>query len=159
MRYVEETEAALRVGVLGPQHVERLRGFYADQDYAPRTISMYTQKLKQAFNHGLDLGLLSANPVARVKQLPVDNVQTRLLQMDDLVRILHAARHTDAQDTLLTMALTGLRPSDVRLLTADEVDGDIIHIAADKTKGGRVCIIPASVDALHVLARRDPQLL
>ena len=159
VRYVEATEAHLRVRDIGPQHVERLRAFYAELDYAPRTINMFTQKLKQAFNHAVDLGVLAANPVARVKQLTVDNRRVGFLTLDDFARVLNAARGTDARALFLTIGLTGLRPSNVRLLIADEVDGDIVRIPPDKMKSGRWGEIPLSTFAQCVLAARDPQPL
>ena len=93
-----------------------------------------TQKLKQALNYAVDIGLLELSPITRVKRLPVDNRRVKFLSLDDFRRILHEARNTDAYDLFLTIGLTGLRPSNVRLLSVDEVDGDIIRIPPEKMK-------------------------
>ena len=114
VRFLEATGSDLRLREVGPQHVERLRAFYAEQGHAPRTINMFTQKLKQALNHAVDLAQLDANPLARVKLLRVDNRRVKFLSLDDFVRVLEAAASTDAHDLFLTMGLTGLRPSNVR---------------------------------------------
>ena len=159
VRFVEEKEPRLSIRDVGPHHVERLRAFYAEQDYAPRTINMFTQKLKQAMNHAVDLGLLVANPLARVKQLTVDNRRVRFLALDDVARILDAARDTDAHDLFVAMGLTGLRPSNLRLLTCDEVCGDLIRIPPQKMKNSRWGIVPVSAFARRVLAERDARPL
>jgi integrase len=151
VRFIEDGEPELRIRDVGPHHVERLRAFYSEQDYAPRTINMFTQKLKQALNHAADLGLLDANPIARVKQLTVDNRRVKFLALADFVRLLDAGRGTDARHLFLAMGLTGLRPSNVRLLTAGEVCDDLIRIPPDKMKNGRWGIVPVSTFARDVL--------
>jgi len=115
-----------------------------------------TQKLKQALFYAADMELLDANPIARVKQLPVDNRRRRFLSMGDVVTILEAARNTDAHDLFLFMALTGLRPSNVRLLTADEVEDDVIRIPPGKMKNSRWGEVPVSAYAREVLSQRTP---
>lgn len=157
VRFLDDKEPRLRLSDVGPQHIERLRQFYAH--LAPRTVNMATQKLKQALYRAVDLGLLDANPLARVKALTVDNRRTRFLSMDDFTRLLHEARGTDAHDVFLTIGLTGLRPSNVRLLTADEVDGGMLRIPAAKMKNGRQGIVPLSRYARDVLARQTPDPL
>ncbi len=157
VRFLEATESELRLRDVGPQHVERLRAFYVEQGHAPRTVNMFTQKLKQALNHAVDLGLLAANPIARVKLLRVDNRRVKFLSLDDFARLLDAASSTGAYDLFLTIGLTGLRPSNVRLLTADEVDGDMIRIPPEKMKGGRWGEVPVSTLARKLLARHEPK--
>jgi integrase len=85
----------------------------------------------------------------------VDNRRMRFLTMEDFVRILHEARSTEAHDLFVVGGLTGLRPSNVRLLTEDEVDGNIIRIPPGKMKNGRWGIIPASQEVMSLLSQRD----
>ena len=94
--WAEVETPGLRVSGVNRSHVERLRAHYAR--FAPRTLNMVTQKLKQALNYAVDIGCLDANPIARVKQLRVDNRRVRSLSLDDFRRILHEARNTDAHD-------------------------------------------------------------
>ena len=159
VRFLDAKEADLRVRDVGPHHVGRLRAFYAEQGHKPRTINMFTQKLKQALNHAVDLGLLDANPIARVKLLRVDNRRVHFLELDDFVRLLDAASSTDFHGLFLVIGLTGLRPSNVRLLTADEVDGDMIRIPPEKMKGGRWGEVPVSTFAQNLLAGHEPNPL
>ncbi len=153
-RFLDAEAADLRLRDVNRSHVERLRAFYAD--LAPQTRSHMTQKLKQALFYAADMELLDANPIARVKQLPVDNRRRRFLSMGDVVTILEAARNTDAHDLFLFMALTGLRPSNVRLLTADEVEDDVIRIPPGKMKNSRWGEVPVSAYAREVLSQRTP---
>ena len=89
------------------QVVESLRLFYSD--LSPRTRNGITQKLTQALNVAVDAGTLDANPIARIRRLPVDNRRVRFLSMDYFVRILEASHNTDAWDLFLVMGLTVLR--------------------------------------------------
>jgi len=154
VRFVEATEPTLRLRDIRPFHVERMRAHFAGQ--SPRTLNGNTQKLAQALNLAVDMGVLDVNPLARVKPLTVDNRRTRFLTMDDFVRILDAARNTDARDLFLTVGLTGLRPSNVRLLTVGEVDIEArtLRIPPEKMKGGRWGIVPVSRLVADLLAER-----
>ncbi len=152
-RWAGAEAPCLRLSGVNRSHVEQLRAHY--ERFAPRTLNMVTQKLKQALNYAVDIGILDANPIARVKQLRVDNRRVRALSLEDFRRVLHEARNTDAHDLLLTIGLTGLRPSNVRLLTTDEVDGDIIRIPPEKMKNSRWGIIPISETAQGLLQARD----
>jgi integrase len=156
-RFVESDAKGLRLREVNRGHVERLRAFYGD--LAPQTLNHMSQKLKQALYHAVDLGLLDANPIGRVKQLRVDNRRVKFLSLDDFRRILHEGRNTDARDLFLTIGLTGLRPSNVRLLTADEVDGDTIRIPPQKMKNARWGIIPISDAVQGLLQEREPSPL
>jgi integrase len=153
-RYLDARAPGLRLREVKRLHVDGLREHYSH--CSPRTINMYTQKMKQALNYAVDVGLLSTNPIARVKMLPVDNRRMRFIVMDDFIRILHEARNTDAHDLFVVGGVTGLRPSNVRLLSKDEVDGDIIRIPGEKMKNGRWGIIPASQEVISLLSQRDP---
>ncbi|MEO2006716.1 MAG: tyrosine-type recombinase/integrase [Candidatus Poribacteria bacterium] len=153
VRFLEAEAPDLRLGDVNRSHVERLRAHYSH--CAPKTLNLYTQKLKQALNYAVDTDLLELSPIARVKQLPVDNRRVKFLSLDDFRRILHEARNTDAYDLFLTIGLTGLRPSNVRLLSVDEVDGDIIRIPPEKMKNGRWGIIPISSTVQGLLQARE----
>ena len=152
-QWAEAEAPGLRLRGVNRSHVEQLRAHYAR--FAPRTLNMVTQKLKQALNYAVDIGVLDANPIARVKQLRVDNRRVRGLSLDDFRRVLHEARNTHAHDMFLAIGLTGLRPSNVRLLTVDEVHGDMIRIPPEKMKNARWGIIPISAAAQDVLRARD----
>ena len=152
VRFLNATEPKLRIGDIKPYHVERMRAFYSE--HAPRSLNAYQQKLSQALNHAVDLGLIASNPIARVKPLTVDNRRTKFLTMDDFVRILDAAKNTDARDLFLVMALTGLRPSNVRLLTVAEVEGKTIRIPPSKMKNKRAGVIPISGFVADYLSER-----
>ncbi|MBT5535869.1 site-specific integrase [Candidatus Poribacteria bacterium] len=153
VRFVAADAPGLCLADVNRSHVESLRAHYAH--CSPKTLNLYTQKLKQALNYAVDTGLLDVNPIARVRQLPVDNRRVRFLSLDDFGRLMEAATNTEASALFLTIALTGLRPSNVRLLVADEVDGDIIRIPPQKMKNGRWGIIPIANAVQGLLQARD----
>jgi len=153
VRFGEAEEPGLRLSDVNRRHAERLRSFYGH--LAPQTLNNVLQKFKQALYYAVDCGVLDANPIARVKRLPVDNRRAKFLSLEDFRRILHEARTTDAHDLFLTIGLTGLRPSNVRLLVADEVDGDIIRIPPAKMKNARWGVIPISTAVQRLLSARD----
>ena len=154
VRFLDNTEPNLRVRDVRRHHVERLRTHYAE--LSPRTQNAYTHKLSQGLNYAVDLGLLDTNPVARVKPLTVDNRRTDYLTMDDFVRILDAAANTDAVDLFRVVGLTGLRPSNVRLLTVDEVniEQQALRIPPEKMKNRRWGIVPISPLVVGLLSQR-----
>ena len=153
LRYSSHTKA-IRVRDVRPHHVERLRSHYAE--LTPRTQNAYAHKLSQGLNYAVDLGLLDASPLARVKPLTVDNRRTKYLTMDDFVRMLEAAANTEAVDLFRVMGLTGLRPSNVRLLTVEEVDvaRRAIRVPPGKMKNRRWGIIPVSRLIVGLLSQR-----
>jgi integrase len=112
---------------------------------------MYQQKLSQALNYAADGGLLGANPIARVKSETVDNRKVRALTMDQFVEIIRAAERGEARDLLLVAGLTGLRPSNVRLLRHDEIEDSVVRIPPEKSKNSRWTVVPLSSLVQQVL--------
>ena len=162
VRFLEAEASGLRIGDVNVTHLNRLRLFYGH--CKPKTRNLYAQKLKQALYLAVKTGHLDKNPLADERALPVDNLRSRFLAMGDFARLMGAASNTDARNLFLVMALTGLRPSNVRLLTAGEVADEMIRIPGDKMKNGRQAIVPASRYARELLADRarrvnDPDAL
>ncbi len=141
-RFLDAGHPNLRLSQVNRSHVEELRRFYPD--VKPRTRNMYQQRLSQALNYAVDVGLLAANPIARVKSETVDNRKERTLTMGEFVAIIRAAEVGEAHDLFLVAALTGLRPSNVRLLRHDEIDDAMVRIPPEKSKNKRWIVVPAS---------------
>jgi len=70
-KWAEAAAPGPRLSGVNRSHVEQLRAHY--ERFAPRTLNMVTQKFKQVMNYAVDLGVIDANPIARVKQLSVDS--------------------------------------------------------------------------------------
>lgn len=152
VRFLNTACPNLRLSDVTPEHARSLTAFYAH--LSPRTRNGNLQKLKQALNHAVDAGLLDANPLARVKGLRFDNRRMRVLDMDELIALVNAARG-DVRDIVLVLALTGLRPSNVFALRKDEMHGDTIQIPPDKMKNGRWGVIPVSAFVADLLRNRS----
>jgi len=99
LRFLNSKAPNLRLSDVNRQHVEHLARYYTD--LAPNTCNGSTQKFKQGLNVAVDVGLLSANPIARMKQLLVDNRRLQFLALTDFTRTLNAARDTGVGDLCL----------------------------------------------------------
>jgi integrase len=133
----------LRLQDVGRLHGEALKDFGSDA--SPRTIQANLQKLKQAMNYAVDLGLLDADPLRRCKAPQYDNRRMRTCSIEDVHTMLTAFPATsDLRHIVRLLALTGLRPSNVLRLRADEVVGDTVRIPPEKMKNNRWGIVPIS---------------
>jgi integrase len=147
IRFLEARHKRLRLGEVRKAHGDELLAFYTNR--APRTRNGYLQKLKQAMNHAVDLGLLPSNPTQRCKYLRFDNRRLRTCSLDDVCALLQACagldpRSRDVPDVVQVMALTGLRPGNTYQLRKDEVEDDVIRIPPQKMKNSRWGVIPVA---------------
>ena len=86
---------------------------------------MFKQKLYQALNYAVDLHLLTANAVAGVRALTVDNQRQRFLSMDDFVRILTEPGNALTKQQQALLAVEGMQ-----VKFEDEAIGTIADMAA-----------------------------
>lgn len=122
------------------------------------------QNLRQAFEHWLMLGLITANPADKLaKSFPrvVIAPQPAALTIEDARAVLAAIDATQANlATKLLIrfqALTCVRPTEAREAVWTEIQGAVWSIPAERMKGGRFGHdVPLSRQALEVLdvARR-----
>ena len=126
----------------------------------PTTVARALASLSSFYDYALDLGLVPANPVARVRRPKTGEHHVALTPALDLAgaqALLAVA--TDTQDAALITALTvtGLRVSELLALDLDCTLQDRGHTVATVTgKGGRtdrVALPPAVADLLARLAR------
>ena len=126
----------------------------------PTTVARALASLSNFYDYALDLGLVPANPVARVRRPKTGEHHVALtpaLDLEGAQALLAVA--TDTQDAALITALTvtGLRVSELLALDLDCTLQDRGHTVATVTgKGGRtdrVALPPAVADLLARLAR------
>ena len=79
----------------------------------------------------------------------------RVLSDDELVKIWRAADADDYGPMIKLLILTGARREEVTQLRWTELEGDAIHLPAERTKTGEPRIIPLSPQALALLAGVD----
>jgi len=151
VRFLDARHSNLRIADVRKEHGEAL---IASDATAPQTRRNRLQKFKQAMNLAVDMGLLDANPLARVKGVKFDNRRMRVLNMSDFVRIVDAARG-DARDIVTVLGLSGLRPSNVYGLRFDEVRDGTCQLPPERMKNARWAVVPASGLVLDIIARRS----
>jgi integrase/recombinase XerD len=108
------------------QDAERFRGFLGSAGYAPATIARRLAGVRGLYAYWHESGNLPGNPFARVKPPKVADVSPREgLSRDEAAAMLRVAK-ADARDALTIglLLLLGLRASELRGLTPDEVSED-----------------------------------
>ena len=105
---------------------------------APATINKEFSALKAMLNKAVQLGELESNPIEKIPNIRVDNVRTRIINNDELHRMLEVAPH-HLRGVLLMAFYEPLRKKQITQLTWDEIDlkDNLIRLGAEKTKGGK----------------------
>lgn len=118
--------------------------------------------LKRAFNWAEAEGLLAANPIKRVKK-PPQTFRNRILTPEEKQEILGAIKDRHFREFVFAMQETGARPSEVRRVTAANVNLELgvwvffDHKTAQKTGRPRVIYLtPAMVELSKRLMEEYP---
>ena len=106
------------------------------------------------FNLGIDNGLISQNPVSKVKKLLEDNHKVRFLTKDEEDRLYKAL--PEFLKPIVTTALqTGMRKGEILNLKWSNIDFEYGFIELLKTKSGKARKIPISDKLKQVLNKQD----
>jgi len=107
--------------------------------------------LKQAYNKGIDWGLVLDNPIKRVKFFnEKDRSRTRYLTPIEKERLLNLC--TPFLRRIVLVALkTGMRQAELLNLRWTDIDFNANQIVLKRTKSGRIRYIPLHPDVLDVL--------
>ncbi len=107
--------------------------------------------LKQAYNKGIDWGLVLDNPVKRVKFFSEkDRSRTRYLTQEEKEKLLNLC--TPLLRRIVLVALkTGMRQAEILNLKWANIDSNANQIVLKKTKSGKIRYIPMHPDVLEVL--------
>ena len=125
---------------------------------APTSANRTQSILSRIFNWAIELGLLEANPLARMPKRAREHAKDRVLSADE-IRALWRALDGDFSVTaaLRFLLLTGLRPGEVAGLEVGEVV-DVenpararLEIPASRMKGGRAHVHPIAPMALALI--------
>jgi len=154
---------------LSPQDVQ---GFIARQTakgLAPATINGHLSTLGAAMNQALKWGLIGRNPVSLVDAPREQRRERRFLSSTEAKKFLAAARGNRLESLFLVLLTTGLRRSEARGLTWDDVDFEqatltvqrqtirvdgVNHTLSPKTASSRrVVALPATIIAALVRQR------
>ncbi len=166
-RYVTSSIALIRffrntkLDCISPEDVERFKADRSTQKsprtgrlLRPATVNRELACLKALFNFAIKGGLVLVNPVSRVKFLPEDNEQTRVVTYVEQRKYLASTTAT-LKDVAVLMLETGMRPEEVYRIKAENVhiDRGYLFNPYGKTKAARRRI-NLTTAAAEVLKRR-----
>ena len=147
-------------------HVLNVQRYHVDtyvqslEGHRPTTVARALASLSSFYDYALDLGLVTANPVARVRRPKTGEHHVALtpaLDLQGVQALLGVATDTQDRALVTALAVTGLRVSELLALDLNCTLQDRGHTVATVTgKGGRtdrVALPPAVADLLALLAR------
>lgn len=120
----------------------------------PATVNRELACLKALFTFAIKADVLAKNPVSRVKMLPEDNQQTRVMTFRE--QHLYLAKATPLLRDVATLMLeTGMRPEEVYTIRPENVNllAGTLQVPYGKTKAARR-LLTLTTAAKEVLARR-----
>jgi len=152
-----------RVASLTHLTPERIRRSLGRLQVSPRTMNFYRQALHQFFVWLVQEGRWATNPVDAIPTVRVvEPTRVRRALTDDELAALLAATPEPRDALYLMAARTGLRRSELRALTWDDVDLDegLVTVRARSAKNRKhevQPLTPATVDRLRILSENaDP---
>jgi integrase len=98
--------------------------------------------------------VITASPVFGVDRPHKEKSRERVLTDDEIARLWGATEALDprARACIRLLILTGQRRSEVAGLRWHEIDGDLLMLPAERMKGGKIHIVPLSVQAAAIIA-------
>lgn len=152
MDYFEENTPAQQIL---PQNVEKFKDYLRQtRKLKNSSINRYLEIMSKMFNLGIDNGLLTQNPVTKVKKLLEDNHKIRFLTIEEEDRLYKAL--PDFLKPIVTVALqTGMRKGEILNLQWSNIDFEYGFIELLKTKSGKARKIPISDKLWQVLNKQN----
>jgi integrase len=120
----------------------------------PATVEREMSIISRMFTIALRNDLIDYNPCSRVEHLKFDNIQNRVLTVEEERLLIPALPTQWAKDVCLMVLNTGLRRNDLMRLTRFQIDRNTryIHIVQGKTK--RANTIYLNDTAFEIINRR-----
>jgi integrase len=130
--------------------IRRWRNQWADK---PRAADYGMQVLSRVLSYAVDpLGKIAGNPCEGIKQL-YSNDRSEIIWTESDIAALKKTCSAEIAHAVDLGSHTGLRLSDLMLLSWSHVGEDAISFATGKSRGRREAIIPLYDELRHVLAR------
>lgn len=136
-----------------PSDVERFKNYRASlptmhkTKRAPATVARELSIISKLFSLAVKNDLIDYNPVSRVEKPFFDNVQDKVLRLEDEDKFFAAFKSEWCRDVCLVALYTGLRQNDILNLTRFNVDleAGVIRLKQGKTRRNHICIIPDKI--------------
>lgn len=127
---------------------------------AIETAHRVRQRMSAVFVFAIASGRGSADPAAIVKPAMAPVVRGRqpaVVELDGIRKVLKDAEaipaHPGTRLAMRLLALTGLRPGELRGAMVGEFEGDLWRVPADRMKMKREHVVPLSTQAMAVVAK------
>ena len=127
-----------------------------DERLAPATANHHVKLLRQVLNVALDWDVISKNPVAKVRMLPVSNKVERYMNEEQLGRLLEVLATYPARNAChvaLFLLSTGARLNEALSATWANIDREhrVWRIPAADSKSKKIRSVPLNDAAIEVL--------
>jgi integrase len=117
----------------------------------PATINRVTGTLGQCFTLAIRREHLSRKP--HIRHLPEHNTRTGFFSESELAAVISHLPE-ELHDFVKFAACTGMRSGEIKSLTWNDVDGDVLTLRAENSKNGEARVIPLVGELGEILERR-----
>ncbi|MBE9395655.1 site-specific integrase [Pontibacterium sp. N1Y112] len=127
------------------------------QNLATATVNKFLHLMKAIFRQAKELGYIEESPVHGIKSLQENNTLVRYLtdaQRQRLANTLKTQKLNPVHDLIYILWVTGMRLSEARLLTFDQIDWHAGIVRIEQSKSGRSREVYLSTEALALLKER-----
>lgn len=124
VRRITTTLGSTKIIDVRVEHVANWQARLLAEPLAPKTVAHHRQTLAQIFDQAIEVGLIAANPVRRVKPPKSVPSPARVLTVEETHRLLHATESDRLHAAVALLFLQGWRVSEALGLAWDDLDLD-----------------------------------
>jgi integrase len=140
-----------RVDHISKRDIHELLDSIADRG-APTMAGRVQAYVRRFFRWCLERDLIKVDPTAGMARIGNGKSRDRVLDDAELKKVWNGAEQIGLYGSIIRLLiLTGARREEITQLRWDEVEGDCINLAGDRTKNGEVHVIPLSKPALAII--------
>lgn len=141
LKYIKryETRRGITFADITPEWIKGFKEYLERQELAQNTKSLYFAKLRACINRAYKDGIITDNPLKRVKSIKQEESKREYLTLEEVQRLAGTECERDVvKRAFLFSCLTGLRRSDIEQLQWGDVhkEGDYTRIIFRQQKTG-----------------------
>ena len=146
------TGGSVRFDAVDERWLETFKGHLLE-NLAQNTARLYLAKIKAALNQAVRQKIIPINPFIYIEHIRNIETERTYLMIDELRRLAQThCRNAEVRRAFLFACFTGLRVSDIRALTWNQIRGERLHFRQQKTSGQEY--MPLSVSAQRLLGEK-----
>lgn len=137
-----------------PKFCQQFIQYMQDNGIRPNSVGTYFSKFKTIINHAINDGILNQKPFKNIK-LKGEETLPKFLTIEELKLMLdNPCQNKEVVSAFFFSCLTGLRWSDISILTWDKINLEKGFILIEEVKTKSKHIEPLSKQALFILMQR-----